>query len=663
MARLTRTSLLPVRMRVEVGRDVAIDEAVEAARLAAQRRRQRAAAGGGVGDDDFDAAFARPGACRSTSASPEGDDAYQQNAQQCPRLSVHFLSCRPIYWPVFFLHAKLAIFAICMQKLRIASAANPTGATPWLDSWQPAGIRLRGIVNQQTLERNHLAEHRRIAVHLALPLPLHSARGALRMDVQPLTYSQHGLSAAGRPQRQHRAGRAAARRVAPHRLLPDSRRPPSHHSDARRIAARADGFGRGNARVALVASRSRTPLLNVSLTWGVPEWRTSKPITWTRRPLRVIWHIATVIVAALRCCSPLSADAGPRRARLSSDLSAHLKSASSGDVDVIVSGSVEKIDAPGAASRPARSRRQLESGAVFSVSKQALDALSQDLEVESLSGNAMVHSHMALTTDITGADAAWAGADQVARQGQRQRHRRGDHRQRHCGGSSGAAEPRHRQRGLHRSRAAGPRLLRPRHAHRRHHRGAQLQATASTGADSGMAPAAHLINLKVLDANGTGEAADVIEAIDFAIKFRKQLGIRVINLSLGAAPTQSYKDDPLCQAVERAVKAGIVVVASAGNHGQTPDGKLVLRQRHLARHLALRDHGRRAAHAGHGGSERRRSGAVELEGSDDDRSHRQAGPGRARFEDRVDGGEGLDAGRRSSRIASSTAPARATTSR
>ena len=65
---------------------------------------------------------------------------------------------------------------------------------------------------------------------------------------------------------------------------------------------------------------------------------------------------------------------------------------------------------------------------------------------------------------------------------------------------------------------------------------------------------AHLINLKVLDANGTGKASDVIEAIDLAIKYRKQFGIRVINLSLGAAPTQSYKDDPICLAVERAVQ-------------------------------------------------------------------------------------------------------------
>ena len=50
----------------------------------------------------------------------------------------------------------------------------------------------------------------------------------------------------------------------------------------------------------------------------------------------------------------------------------------------------------------------------------------------------------------------------------------------------------------------------------------------------------------------------------------------MLNLSLGMAPTQSYRDDPLCQAVERAARAGLVVVASAGNFGQTADGRTVL---------------------------------------------------------------------------------------
>ncbi len=49
-----------------------------------------------------------------------------------------------------------------------------------------------------------------------------------------------------------------------------------------------------------------------------------------------------------------------------------------------------------------------------------------------------------------------------------------------------------------------------------------------------------------------------------------------MNLSIGAAPTQSFRDDPLCQAVERAVRSGIVVVASSGNYGQDSEGNLVL---------------------------------------------------------------------------------------
>jgi serine protease AprX len=44
--------------------------------------------------------------------------------------------------------------------------------------------------------------------------------------------------------------------------------------------------------------------------------------------------------------------------------------------------------------------------------------------------------------------------------------------------------------------------------------------------------------------------------------------IRVINLSLGRAVVESYTLDPLCQAVERAWQAGIVVVAAAGNNGR-----------------------------------------------------------------------------------------------
>ena len=65
----------------------------------------------------------------------------------------------------------------------------------------------------------------------------------------------------------------------------------------------------------------------------------------------------------------------------------------------------------------------------------------------------------------------------------------------------------------------------------------------------------------------------MIRGIDWVIANRVKFNIRVINLSLGAPVRQSWRDDPLCQAVERAHRAGIVVVAAAGNAGRTADGK------------------------------------------------------------------------------------------
>ncbi len=90
----------------------------------------------------------------------------------------------------------------------------------------------------------------------------------------------------------------------------------------------------------------------------------------------------------------------------------------------------------------------------------------------------------------------------------------------------------------------------------------------------GVAPGANIISLKVLDAKGRGFAGDVIEAIDWAIANRMRFNIRVINMSLGGPVTQSWREDPLSQAVGRAYHAGITVVASAGNF-KAEDGRSV----------------------------------------------------------------------------------------
>src|SRR5205814_9726458 len=89
----------------------------------------------------------------------------------------------------------------------------------------------------------------------------------------------------------------------------------------------------------------------------------------------------------------------------------------------------------------------------------------------------------------------------------------------------------------------------------------------------GIAAGAQLVNLRVLGDDGSGVASDVIEAIDWAVAHRHDLKIGVINLSLGAPVLQPYRDDPMCEAVQRAVDAGITVVVAAGNYGRPPDGK------------------------------------------------------------------------------------------
>jgi serine protease AprX len=89
----------------------------------------------------------------------------------------------------------------------------------------------------------------------------------------------------------------------------------------------------------------------------------------------------------------------------------------------------------------------------------------------------------------------------------------------------------------------------------------------------GIADNASLINLRVLDKNGAGTDSQTIAAIQMAIQMKRKYNIRVINLSLGRPVYESYTLDPLCQAVEQAWKAGIVVVVAAGNDGRNDNAE------------------------------------------------------------------------------------------
>jgi serine protease AprX len=92
----------------------------------------------------------------------------------------------------------------------------------------------------------------------------------------------------------------------------------------------------------------------------------------------------------------------------------------------------------------------------------------------------------------------------------------------------------------------------------------------------GMAPDARIVNVKVGDGDGATDVSQVIAAIDWVVQHRNDngLNIRVLNLAYGSDSSQPYEVDPLAFAAEQAVRAGIVVVAAAGNAGFSKAGTL-----------------------------------------------------------------------------------------
>ena len=78
----------------------------------------------------------------------------------------------------------------------------------------------------------------------------------------------------------------------------------------------------------------------------------------------------------------------------------------------------------------------------------------------------------------------------------------------------------------------------------------------------GVAPKARLYAVKVLDKNGNGTYSDIIAGLEWATKN----GMDVANMSLGAPEG----NEPLHKAVIAAEKAGLVLVAAAGNEDGGP---------------------------------------------------------------------------------------------
>ena len=93
---------------------------------------------------------------------------------------------------------------------------------------------------------------------------------------------------------------------------------------------------------------------------------------------------------------------------------------------------------------------------------------------------------------------------------------------------------------------------------------------------NGVAPGAHLVNVRVLNRAGVGYTSDVIAGIQWVLANRTKYAIRVMNLSLGHPIQQPCAFDPLCLAAEDAAARGLVVVASAGNSGKDAEGRPVI---------------------------------------------------------------------------------------
>jgi subtilisin len=100
------------------------------------------------------------------------------------------------------------------------------------------------------------------------------------------------------------------------------------------------------------------------------------------------------------------------------------------------------------------------------------------------------------------------------------------------------------------------------HGHGTHVSGT-IAGVEGNGGIIGVSPSVNLYGVKVLDAGGSGSYTNVINGIMWAATN----GMDVANLSLGGGASTS-----LCDAVDAATDAGVLIIASAGNSGN-PKGK------------------------------------------------------------------------------------------
>jgi serine protease AprX len=292
-------------------------------------------------------------------------------------------------------------------------------------------------------------------------------------------------------------------------------------------------------------------------------------------------RLALTAFAILFAAASGVAGRGPsHRAHLSDDLLRHELRHTSSQTRVIAHGSTAEI-----AALAARHRldvvRWLAGGAVLRANSSELAALAADMGVDHLSGDPLVTPSMSISNASTAADKTRTGS----------------------GGLLGLlATPGVTGQGIvvavvDSGIAAHPALAKKviasvsfvngdpstddAYGHGTHVAGiitgSAAPATPVTSLyNGGIAPGVQLVNVRVLDSRGRGYTSDVIAGLDWVVANRARYNIRIINLSLGHPVTEPAATDPLCEAVGRAVAAGLTVVVSAGNDGRSADGHRVL---------------------------------------------------------------------------------------
>ena len=106
------------------------------------------------------------------------------------------------------------------------------------------------------------------------------------------------------------------------------------------------------------------------------------------------------------------------------------------------------------------------------------------------------------------------------------------------------------------------------HFHGTHVAGTIAAVRGNNSGIIGVAPQAQILALKVLDGDGFGSFAGIIEAIDYTITLKRQgANIRVINASLGGTEGSQLLE----QTIQRATNNDILFVAAAGNAAEDND--------------------------------------------------------------------------------------------